>query len=185
MNRNNYDVKQWKISEQELKGGRLIAGYMGIVMMLLGSTNFFVHLLLIRGRFKAVFFHCETRLTIFLLALFVPVLAALLFMGMYGGISESFRIALFQAVSALTTAGFQTVDSFADWTPPMIFLMIVLMLIGGGTGSTAGGLKIYRVYVMLKEIWWNLAQSIYPNRVVFTEQINRGGKIPCLNLHRR
>lgn len=50
------------------------------------------------------------------------------------------------------------------------------MLIGGGAGSTAGGLKIYRVYVMLKEIWWNLVRSVSPNRVIFTVQINRGGK---------
>ena len=54
--------------------------------------------------------------------------------------------------------------------------MILLMLIGGGAGSTAGGLKIYRVYVMLKEIWWKLVRDAHPDRVVFTEQINRGGK---------
>ena len=147
-----------------------------IVLMLLGGTNFFVHLLLLRGKWRAFFSHCETRLMLFLLALFVPLLTVLLTNSVYGNVPESIRAALFQAVSALTTTGFQTVDSFASWTPAMMFLMILLMLIGGGAGSTAGGLKIYRVYVMLKEIWWKLVRDTYPDRVVFTEQINRGGR---------
>lgn len=147
-----------------------------VILMLLGCTNFFVHLLLLKGKFKEFISHCETRLMLFLLALFVPVLAVLLMNSVYGTVSKSLRTALFQAVSALTTTGFQTVDSFASWTPAMMFLMILLMLIGGGAGSTAGGLKIYRVYVMLKEIWWKLIRDASPHRVVFTEQINRGGK---------
>ena len=147
-----------------------------VALMLLGCTNFFVHLLLLKGKFKAFISHCETKLLLFLLAFFVPFLAVFLMKGMYGGLSERFRIALFQVVSALTTTGFQTVDSFSTWTPAMMFAMVLLMLIGGGAGSTAGGLKLYRVYVMLKEIWWKLVKDVCPDRVVFTEQINRGGK---------
>ena len=78
---------------------------------------------------------------LFLLALFVPLLTVLLTNSVYGNVPESIPAALFQAVSALTTTGFQTVDSFASWTPAMMFLMILLMLIGGGAGSTAGGLE--------------------------------------------
>ncbi|CUQ24817.1 cation transporter [Hungatella hathewayi] len=147
-----------------------------VILMLLGSTNFFVHLLLLKGKFKEFISHCEVRLMLFLLALFVPILTVLLMNGVYSNVPVSLRAALFQAVSALTTTGFQTVESFAAWTPAMMFLMILLMLIGGGAGSTAGGLKIYRVYVMLKEIWWKLVRDAHPDRVVFTEQINRGGK---------
>lgn len=147
-----------------------------VILMLLGCTNFFVHLLLLKGKIKGFFSHCETRLLLFLLALFVPLLAVLLMNGGYENAPENFRTALFQAVSAITTTGFQTVESFALWTPAMLFLMILLMLIGGGAGSTAGGLKIYRVYVMLKEIWWKLVRDACSDRVVFTEQINRGGK---------
>lgn len=147
-----------------------------IVLMLLGCTNFFVHLLLLRGKIKAFLLHCEMRLMLFLIAFFVPLIAVLLMNGLYGSASESLRAAMFQAVSALTTTGFQTVETFSVWPSAAMFLMIILMLIGGGAGSTAGGLKIYRVYVMLKEIWWKLVRDTCPDRVVFTEQINRGGK---------
>lgn len=147
-----------------------------ILLMFLGGTNFFVHLLLIRGKLKDFFSHCETKMTLFLMAFFVPIMVVLLMNGFYSQVSEGFRFALFQAMSALTTTGFQTVDTFENWTSPLLFIMIILMLIGGGAGSTAGGLKIYRVYVMLKEIGWRFLRDVCPSRVVLTERINRGGK---------
>ena len=147
-----------------------------IVLMLLGCTNFFVHLLLIRGKFRDFFSHCETRMALELLAVFVPVMAVLLLHGFCDSVPESLRVALFQAVSALTTTGFQTVDTFQNWSPALLFLMILLQLIGGSAGSTAGGLKLYRVYSMGKEIGWNLMRNICPDRLVFGGKINRGGK---------
>lgn len=147
-----------------------------VVLMLLGSTNFFVHLLLLRGKVRAFIGHCETRMLLYLLACFVPAVAVLLGQMLGTGLPESFRVALFQVVSALTTTGFQTVETFETWTPALLFLMILLMLAGGSAGSTAGGLKLYRVYVMLKEIGWNLMRNICPGRVVFARRINRGGK---------
>ena len=47
---------------------------------------------------------------------------------------QGFRDGLFQVVTALTTTGFQTVPSFAVWSSPLIMVMTLLMLIGGGTG---------------------------------------------------
>lgn len=147
-----------------------------IVLMLLGGTNFLVHLLLLRGKIKAVLSHCETRITLFLLAFFSPLMLVLLMQGMYNEVSTGLRAAVFQAVSALTTTGFQTVETFHTWGSPLMMIMIVLMLVGGSTGSTAGGLKAYRVYVILKEIKWKIIRDICPNRMVFTETIPRYGK---------
>lgn len=50
----------------------------------------------------------------------------------------------------MTTTGFQTVPSFAVWSSPLILLMTLLMLVGGGTGSTAGGIKQIRICIALK-----------------------------------
>lgn len=147
-----------------------------VVLMLLGSTNFFVHLLLLRGKLRAFIGHCETRMALYLMACTVPAVAVLLFLTFGIGLPESFRVALFQVVSALTTTGFQTVETFETWTPALLFLMILLMLAGGSAGSTAGGLKLYRVYVMMKEIGWNLMRNICPGRAVFAQRINRGGR---------
>nr|WP_314465948.1 potassium transporter TrkG [uncultured Clostridium sp.] len=147
-----------------------------IVLMLLGSTGFFIQLLLIRGKFRDVIFHSEIRLASLLLAGSVLLVTVLARKELYGSIPESFRLALFQAVSALSTTGFRTVDSFHSWPPPMIFILILLMLTGGGAGSMAGGLKIYRVCVMLKEMKWEFSHCLNTNRAIMMEQINRGGK---------
>ena len=147
-----------------------------VVLMILGSTNFLVHLLLLRGKFKAVLLHCETRVTLFLIAAATPVALVFLMQGMYNDIPTGTRAALFQVVSALTTTGFQTVDTFRTWSSPLFLIMIVLMLIGGSAGSTAGGMKAYRVYMVVKEVRWKLTRDICPNRVVFTETLPRFGK---------
>lgn len=150
--------------------------FITIVLMLLGSTNFFVHVLLLKGRLRDVLRHCETRLVIYIMAVSAPAMVVFLMHGVYNNISESFRVAVFQAVSALTTTGFQTIDSFKNWSSPLIMIMIILMLIGGGAGSTAGGIKLYRVSILAKQIKWRLMHEIYPGRHVFTESINRYGK---------
>lgn len=147
-----------------------------VVLMLLGSTNFLVHLLLLRGKVREVLRHCETRVTLGLIAFFTPVMLVLLMNGMYNDIPTGLRAAVFQAVSALTTTGFQTVETFQAWTPALLLLMTLLMLVGGSAGSTAGGLKGYRVYVILREIKWKLTRDIHPNRLIFTESIPRYGK---------
>ena len=68
----------------------------------------------------------------------------------YTGLPGSFRIAFFEVISALSTSGFSTVG-YADWPQAAVFLLILMMLIGGGIGSTAGGLKLTRVYLMLRD----------------------------------
>ncbi|MEM7508436.1 MAG: potassium transporter TrkG [Pseudomonadota bacterium] len=52
--------------------------------------------------------------------------------------------ALFTVVSAATTAGYSTV-SVADYSVSGQLIVIVVMMVGGCTGSTAGGLKVFRV----------------------------------------
>lgn len=146
-----------------------------IVLMLLGSTNFFVHLLLLRGKFRAYLSHCEIKMTFILLAAIVPIMVVLMMGTMYHNIGEGIRAALFQAVSALTTTGFQTVDSFSGWSSALKLLMILLMLAGGSAGSTAGGLKVYRVYVLFKEIWWKFTGDISSKRTIQSERIAKYG----------
>ncbi len=146
-----------------------------MILMILGCTNFLVHMFLIKGKFKLFFTHCEVKFMLFLFALVIPILGVILFGSITDNISQSFRIAAFQAVTALTTTGFQNVPTFTTWSSPAIFLMILLMLIGGGAGSTAGGIKQYRVYIIMKDIWWSIRDKIINKRIVKVNTINRYG----------
>ena len=143
-----------------------------VVLMLLGCTNFLAHLYLIRGRFKNFFGYCEVKFMLILIAVTVPIGAVLLVhSGLATGIGEGLRQSLFQVVSALTTTGFQTIPSFAAWTPALLLMMILLQLVGGGTGSTAGGMKQFRVYVLFKEVIWSFRDKFSNCRTVRADTV--------------
>ncbi len=136
-----------------------------IILMLLGNTNFAAHLLLIHGKFKSFFQIGEIRFMLVLLGFSIPLVAFVSLNGLYGNAPQGMRIAAFELVSALTTTGFSTV-TYNDWPPFAVFVMILLMLVGGGTGSTAGGLKQNRVYLMGKAFYWNLSKNFQPEHLV-------------------
>ncbi|HSH51964.1 MAG TPA: potassium transporter TrkG, partial [Bacteroidales bacterium] len=78
----------------------------------------------------------------------------------------------FEIISALSTTGFSTVG-YGNWDGFAVFVMIVLMIIGGGAGSTAGGLKQYRVYIMLKSLIWDIKGYLLPKNVIRQNYVNR------------
>lgn len=130
-----------------------------IILMLLGTTNFVAHLVLISGRFKAFFRYAETKMLFFLLGVTIPLLAFVGLNALYQGMGMQLRMATFQAVSAVTTTGFSTVD-FAKWNQFSNMIIISLMFIGGGIGSTSGGLKLYRFYLMIKSFLWSIKDKL-------------------------
>ncbi|MGB8451518.1 MAG: TrkH family potassium uptake protein [Anaerocolumna sp.] len=136
-----------------------------VILMLLGSTNFFAHMLLIKGKFRTFLKLGETKFTLLLIALAVPVVAMASLYKVYGSIASALRISFFNIVSALTTTGFATV-SYNDWPDSAWLAMIILMIIGGGIGSTAGGIKSGRVYLILKQIGWSIRRKFMPERMV-------------------
>ncbi|MGN1026004.1 MAG: TrkH family potassium uptake protein, partial [Faecousia sp.] len=109
-----------------------------IVLMLVGTTNFAVLLLLVQGKWKRVFRVSEVRFLFLILLIFVPMVTIFLCRDMHMGFGESLRHALFNTASALSTTGYATMG-YETWPPFAVGVLILLMLIGGGMGSTAGG----------------------------------------------
>ncbi|MBC2397252.1 TrkH family potassium uptake protein [Clostridium tetanomorphum] len=136
-----------------------------IILMILGTTNFAAHLLLVKRNFRKFLKVDEVRFMFLVFGISIPLVAFFSLKNIYGSVSESFRISAFQVVSALSTTGFSTV-SFNNWDSFSIFIMIILMVIGGGAGSTAGGIKLYRVYLMIKTFFWNLKKKFMPEHMV-------------------
>ena len=136
-----------------------------IVLMLIGTTNFAVLLLLLRGKWRQALQVSEVRFLFLLLLIFVPLMALSLSGELGMGLGEGLRHALFNASSALSTTGYATM-SYEGWPACAIGLMILLMLIGGGIGSTAGGLKLTRVYLILRMIGLNIRRKLLPQRCV-------------------
>lgn len=136
-----------------------------LILMFFGTTNFAAHYVLLRGEVKKFFQIGEIRFMFFVLALVIPLVSYFSLIPLYGSIGGGIRVAIFEFTSALTTTGFSTVG-YGDWNAAAIFVMIILMIIGGGAGSTAGGLKQYRVYVMFKSLIWNINGYLLPKNSV-------------------
>lgn len=88
-----------------------------------------------------------------------------------GGVEESLRGAAFTAVSLVTTTGYATVD-FGAWAAGMQIFAVGLMFLGGMAGSTAGGVKTFRLIVLLKAALADLRRLIHP-RAVYLTRIGR------------
>ncbi|QUH28152.1 TrkH family potassium uptake protein [Vallitalea guaymasensis] len=136
-----------------------------IFLMIIGTTNFAVLLLLSKRKFKRLAKVSEVRFLFVLLFITVPFVAGSLASGLYISIAKGFRLSVFNIVSALSTSGFSTM-SYVQWPAFSIGMMILLMIIGGGIGSTAGGLKLTRVYLMYRITRENIKKRLSASRTV-------------------
>lgn len=146
--------------------------FITIILMLLGNINFAANYVLLKGQIKRFFQIGEIRFMFFTLAVTIPLVFFSSLIGLYSTIGKSIRVSIFELVSALTTTGFSTV-TYKDWGAFAVFVMIILMLIGGGAGSTAGGIKQYRVYVLIKSLIWNIKGYLIPKNIVRQNYVNR------------
>jgi trk system potassium uptake protein TrkH len=144
-----------------------------IILMFLGTINFATHYTLLRAKIKTFFKNAEIRFMIVTLLLLTPILMFVSLNMLYPRLGENFRITFFQIVTALSTTGFSTID-FAGWPVFANFIIILLMLVGGGTGSTAGGIKQYRIYLILKSIYWEIKEQFLPRRNISSNYLWRG-----------
>lgn len=144
-----------------------------LALMILGNMNFVTSYLMLHGKFKAVGRNGEMRL----MAVVIPVSTALVFLltcqGVYPTLAKDLRVAIFETVSALTTTGFSTV-SYVGWNSIGVFILNILMLIGGGTCSTAGGIKQYRVYMLAKSLIWEIKRPFLPKTAVAQNHVWEG-----------
>lgn len=136
-----------------------------ILLMIIGTTNFAVLLLMVKRKWKQVIKISELKLFTVLVITFTIIVAVSLSYSLYISVSESLRIAVFNVVSALSTTGYATM-SYQDWPTLAVLSLIVLMLIGGGYGSTAGGMKLSRVYIAFQTLKKTFCQKSSSKRSV-------------------
>lgn len=98
------------------------------------------------------------------------VLAAWLVMSRGDDWLDAFRLALVNVISVITTTGFALTD-YTTWGNFAIAIFFFLTFVGGCSGSTSGGLKIFRLQVAVKIVDQHLKQAIYPAGV-FSRRYN-------------
>lgn len=75
---------------------------------------------------------------------------------------DSIRAAAFQSVSIITTTGYSSTN-FDLWLPPAKMLLLVVMFIGGCSGSTSGGIKVVRVVIAVRAAMRSITHAYRPN----------------------
>jgi trk system potassium uptake protein TrkH len=114
-------------------------------------------------------------MTFFIVATTAPIITVLLVGSITKNISKAIRMSIFQIVSSVTTTGLRTTSDLSTWPPATLFLLIVLMLIGGSAGTAAGGIKQARLIVLFKSIWRDLQNKLNPRRIIRDSAIHHFG----------
>lgn len=147
--------------------------YIIILFMFIAGINFNLSYFALHLRFGKLFHNEEFQYYTAFILIFSLLIGAGLFISMNMNLEESFRLALFQVVSIITTTGFVTSD-YLSWVPVLGVLLLFLMFFGGSTGSTGGGVKIMRIVLLMKNSALELKRLIHPNAVIpvrFNRQI--------------
>ncbi len=141
-----------------------------IPIMLFGAISFAVHYELMQGRGQIMWRDPQTRwvLTIILVGTLFLTLENLLMLAPL----RSLRDSAFQFVSAMTCTGFQTVN-IGSWSSTAKLLLSAGMVFGGAAGSTAGGIKIIRMLILIKGVSWRFRKIVSPEGAIVPFRIGQ------------
>lgn len=127
-----------------------------IFFMMLGATPFSTTYNITQKGLKG--FSNYFELKYMLLFLF---LSSILFYAAWGFRTDKIISSLFHSASAITTTGF-SIEKSSEWTPGIKLLKIFLMIIGGSSESTAGGIKIIRFILIIYLFRWVILKLLLP-----------------------
>ncbi|AEH23814.1 TrkH family potassium uptake protein [Pyrococcus yayanosii] len=142
-----------------------------IFLMILGATNFTVHYRVFKNRsLKEFFKDIQVKYMFYFLGMIIPAMVYSLYR--FGNLNPitALREAIFHAVSAITCTGF-SIDDLSSYPEVAKVLIGLLMVIGGGAGSTAGGIKLIRIVITFQSLKWTIQQAILPKGAVIKRRV--------------
>ncbi|WP_289043192.1 potassium transporter TrkG [uncultured Olleya sp.] len=154
-----------------------IIQYIIIFFMFLAGSNFVLSYFAFKGKVQKVIQDEEFKLYFKFVAIFTVIAALIIYFRadltlstidhpmVWGAGESAFRHSLFQVLSVITTTGFVTAD-YTLWTPFLVVFFFGLMFLGGSAGSTAGGVKVVRHLVLIKNGFLEFKRTLHPNAIV-------------------
>ncbi len=143
------------------------------VFIILGSIPFISYLKFVRGNRKVFFQDVQIKGLIYLLIISITIMFVyLLFINYEKGLLDKIRISSFNVISILSGTGYVT-DDFGLWGKFSLVFFLLLMFIGGCAGSTACGIKIFRLQMLLIFLKNQIKQLLSPNSVIITKYNNQ------------
>ena len=151
--------------------------YIVIVFMLLAGSNFVLSYFAFKGKISKVLHDDEFKWYIFFIFGFTAISALVVYLQadvsissidhpmVWGEGESAFRHSLFQVLTIITTTGFVSAD-YTMWTPFLTILYFGLFFLGGSAGSTAGGVKVMRHIIMIKNGIIEFKRTLHPNAIL-------------------
>ncbi|WP_349357444.1 TrkH family potassium uptake protein [Stappia sp.] len=139
--------------------------WVAIVFMVIGSLPFVLIIQALRGEPLALWRDPQVRAFIGFVVLVS--LAVTVYLGLQHRVpfADALRMSAFNMIAVVTGTGYAYGD-FTTWGPPIVVLGLLLMFVGGCTGSTTGGIKIFRFLVFFGTVRAHLRRMVRPNRVL-------------------
>jgi len=143
------------------------------IFMVLSGINFSLYFMVFRKKYKDFLQDRELRLYLFFIISSVVMIVVNLMITFKGDFFITLRDSFFQVASIMTTTGFSTVD-YEQWPSFSKLILFFLMFVGGSAGSTAGGMKVIRILIILKLIKREVSKIFHPRALI---PIKVGGKV--------
>lgn len=139
------------------------------IFMLLFGVNFNLYHLIFLKKAKDILKDEELRTYLCIVAIAV-VSISIDISRTVGNIGDTLRLSFFQVSSIITTTGFSTAD-FSTWPQFSQHVLVLIMMIGGCAGSTAGGFKVSRIIILWKSFVAEI-KSILNQKQVITVRVS-------------
>lgn len=139
--------------------------WIAILFMVLAALPFVLYVRMLDRRHVAFWHDSQVRFFLKTLAVGGGVITVWLWQSQHVPFAEAVTEGLFSVVSVVTTTGY-AVEDYGRWGAFAVVLFFLLMALGGCTGSTAGGLKAFRLQVAWISIREHAMQIVQPHRVL-------------------
>ena len=135
------------------------------VFMVLAAGNFAVYYQVTQNGFKALWEDLEFKVYVVMVLCFSVAIAVNIILVNGYSIENGFRSALFHVASFASTTGF-VADDYDKWPSFARMMLAVMFFTGGCAGSTAGGIKICRLIVLVKTVAAELRRTLHPQMLL-------------------
>lgn len=154
-----------------------IIQYIIILFMFLAGTNFVLSYFGFKGKIQKILKDEEFKYYSLFTVIFTVIAALIIYFQanvslstidhpmVWGEAESAFRHALFQVLAVITTTGFVSAD-FTMWTPFLTVVFFGLMFLGGSAGSTAGGIKVVRHLITIRNGILEFKRTLHPNAIL-------------------
>lgn len=139
--------------------------YVIVFFMFLAGTSFTLHYYAMHGKFSVFKESNEFKFYVKVVGFITLAVTIMILFHHNIGYEKAFRDSLFQVVSLITTTGYVTAD-YELWSSFSQIIFFFLLFVGGCAGSTGGGIKIIRHYVLYKNSALELKRIVHPRAII-------------------